>query len=157
LSDDDFAAYCPKCVTFKLKYCLGDSFVCTNCNRSWFTHQVLDKNGFLLLERCPTHGLETGGHRFGENLEKYCLKCGLRLKKIKRLFPDDLDLGDDIIALDFTNAESLLRQVRTIFYKLPPKTFEAMPRRWHEIFVDGIDDLQELSSIALSQGKVTRQ
>jgi hypothetical protein len=81
----DLTAYCPECKT-ELKYCLGDLFVCPGCSKNWWTHQVIDKDGYYLLEECPEHGLNHGGYTINwEERKKNCIQCGKELVRVKLL------------------------------------------------------------------------
>lgn len=87
-----------------------------------------------------------------------CLACGnltsdVRDEEELRKLSDDLDIGD-MTLLDFIHAETHLEELRSILIKLPVATYaDILPKRWHDILVNGIDDVREWQEIAKIQGK----
>lgn len=74
----------------------------------------------------------------------------------KRLFPDDLNLGN-LTAMDFISCEGMLMCLKQVIEQLPPKTYENLPSRWASIFVDGMDDIREFRKIADIQLKKSEE
>ncbi len=74
-------AYCPDCNN-KLDYCGGDVHKCQKCNKQFMTDNVLDRDGYYLLRRCPEHGVNTGGfYMVGET--KHCITCDKHMLRLK--------------------------------------------------------------------------
>ena len=110
MSEVTVKAFCPDCRITQLKYALGDVHVCPDCNKSWFTHQVIDKDGFYLLEECPTHGLEHGGYTYApteydefnraiDELKLLCIQCQQEFVKVP--------------LLRYTTEDGIARQMQT--------------------------------------------